>query len=216
VTSIDGITVARAEDDRNRSGRRAIADTGCDPFRDEDPAMPLLASMPAFVADVQSASDWLPTAFIVAGTATLGVLAGLFIRGRTGSAGSRRDDAAFTERAHLIQRQLDEARNQALELAEIAEDWKRRLNGRIAKVEELIARSRQPATPVKHPSRGPTSPAARRPESSVIEPKPAQNLHPTIRSIYALADAGRSPVQIAQQLNEQIGKIELILALRSA
>ena len=32
--------------------------------------------------------------------------------------------------------------------------------------------------------------------------------------IYQLADAGRSPVEIAQHLDEQVGKVELILALR--
>ena len=32
--------------------------------------------------------------------------------------------------------------------------------------------------------------------------------------IYELADAGRNPVQIAQHLDEQVGKVELILALR--
>ncbi len=33
--------------------------------------------------------------------------------------------------------------------------------------------------------------------------------------IYELADAGRSPVEIAQHLDEQVGKVELILALRA-
>jgi hypothetical protein len=33
-------------------------------------------------------------------------------------------------------------------------------------------------------------------------------------AVYELADAGRSPIQIAQHLDEQVGKVELILALR--
>lgn len=36
------------------------------------------------------------------------------------------------------------------------------------------------------------------------------------RSIYALADAGSDPLEIAKQLDEHVGKVELILALRSA
>lgn len=36
----------------------------------------------------------------------------------------------------------------------------------------------------------------------------------TARQVYALADAGRSPVQIAQQLGTHTGKVQLILALR--
>ena len=34
------------------------------------------------------------------------------------------------------------------------------------------------------------------------------------RNVYRLADAGHDPVAIAQQLNEHVGKVELILALR--
>lgn len=34
------------------------------------------------------------------------------------------------------------------------------------------------------------------------------------KSIYDLADAGKTPVQIARELGEQVGKVELILALR--
>jgi len=35
-------------------------------------------------------------------------------------------------------------------------------------------------------------------------------------SVYALADAGSSSDEIARQLDEHIGKVELILALREA
>jgi hypothetical protein len=33
-------------------------------------------------------------------------------------------------------------------------------------------------------------------------------------AVYELADGGRDPVEIARALDEQIGKVELILALR--
>jgi hypothetical protein len=36
------------------------------------------------------------------------------------------------------------------------------------------------------------------------------------REVYALADQGRTPVQIAGALQEQVGKVELLLALRRA
>ena len=38
---------------------------------------------------------------------------------------------------------------------------------------------------------------------------------PLARKIYKLADAGRDPAQIAQELDEHIGKVELVLALRT-
>lgn len=37
---------------------------------------------------------------------------------------------------------------------------------------------------------------------------------PLTSSIYELADRGRSPIEIARELNEQVGKVQLILALR--
>jgi len=39
-------------------------------------------------------------------------------------------------------------------------------------------------------------------------------IDPLSASVYELADRGRTPVQIAQYLDEQVGKVELILALR--
>ena len=42
----------------------------------------------------------------------------------------------------------------------------------------------------------------------------AQRTDPLTEEIYELADAGRTPVEIAQHLAEQVGKVELILALR--
>ncbi len=39
---------------------------------------------------------------------------------------------------------------------------------------------------------------------------------PAAQKVYELADQGRTPVEIAQQLDEHLGKVELILALRKA
>ena len=47
------------------------------------------------------------------------------------------------------------------------------------------------------------------------EPEPEIPDDPLARSVYQLADEGMEPTQIAQQLDEHIGKIELILALRA-
>lgn len=53
----------------------------------------------------------------------------------------------------------------------------------------------------------PTEPAER-PETPETPPDPRH------RDIYALADQGRSPVEIARHLNRPNGEVELILALR--
>ncbi len=43
---------------------------------------------------------------------------------------------------------------------------------------------------------------------------PPRPLDPLTQGVYELADTGRSPLEIAQQMDEQVGKVELILALR--
>lgn len=51
--------------------------------------------------------------------------------------------------------------------------------------------------------------------SSLNPPSPAPDPDTALkRSVCALADRGLDPVEIANQLNEHVGKIELILALR--
>jgi hypothetical protein len=44
---------------------------------------------------------------------------------------------------------------------------------------------------------------------------PETTLDPLTRRVYELSDAGHNPVDIARALDEQIGKVELILALRA-
>ena len=43
---------------------------------------------------------------------------------------------------------------------------------------------------------------------------PPVSLDPLTQSVYELADTGYQPIQIAQELQEQVGKVELILSLR--
>ena len=56
------------------------------------------------------------------------------------------------------------------------------------------------------------------PDPGPLEPShdPPRPLDPLTQGVYELADTGRSPLEIAQQMDEQVGKVELILALRDA
>ena len=47
-----------------------------------------------------------------------------------------------------------------------------------------------------------------------MPPTPSMPLDPLTEAVYEQSDNGLTPVEIAQQLDEQIGKVELILALR--
>lgn len=46
-------------------------------------------------------------------------------------------------------------------------------------------------------------------------PIPTESPDPLLQKVCSLADKGHSPVEIAMQLDEQVGKVELILALRN-
>jgi TolA-binding protein len=73
---------------------------------------------------------------------------------------------------------------------------------------KMIGRSARPAEAAKGASR----PRPAQPATSVATSE--DSVDATVSRIYELADAGRTPVQIAGELQEQVGKVELILALR--
>ena len=56
--------------------------------------------------------------------------------------------------------------------------------------------------------------AAAEEPAPTITTTPSEPMDPLTRDVFRLAREGRSAVQIAQMLDEQVGKIELILALR--
>jgi len=58
-----------------------------------------------------------------------------------------------------------------------------------------------------------TTAAARR---AAVPLGPPDDVDPLSRDVYRLADEGADPLAIAQRLNEQVGKVKLILALREA
>ena len=71
---------------------------------------------------------------------------------------------------------------------------------------EPAPRTPGPATP---PGRDGFPTIAQAPHARENEP------YPMTRSVYELSDSGQDTVSIARELDEQIGKVELILALRA-
>lgn len=106
------------------------------------------------------------------------------------------------------------------DIEELAERLAAQLDAKAAKIEKLIAEAdvrlaaleRAGATPEIAPMRTAEVRAEARPARFVA----ARDLDPdpVSREIFRLADDGRSPAEIAKATNEQIGKIQLILALR--
>jgi len=74
----------------------------------------------------------------------------------------------------------------------------------------------RPSAAVRPSVRQPSAayaPAAEPNDTSDTGDEPSDAL---ARSVYAMADAGRNPNDIARELNEHVGKVELILALRAS
>jgi hypothetical protein len=113
-----------------------------------------------------------------------------------------------------VERQMQ---NVLVDMAEMARQITAQLDTRAAKLELLIkeadakiaAMGVAPPTTVK--AQNTEAPAAEAASEAMLPENPPDPRH---ADIYALADQGRSPAEIARQLNRPSGEIELILALR--
>lgn len=103
------------------------------------------------------------------------------------------------------------------------------LDSRAERIEKLLAQADERIQRLE-------APAGVRREAPLVESKPAvpsrarpgartgfsgdtgseHSQDPLARQVYELADQGRTPVEIAGSLEEHVGKVELILALRGA
>jgi hypothetical protein len=104
---------------------------------------------------------------------------------------------------------VDETRH----LATLLDNKAERLEQLLTEAEEVIVRLEQAmGADVDRPNEG--HGATLNDEDSSFRHRPSAPADPLTRSVYELADAGHDSVEIAQQLDEQVGKIDLILALR--
>jgi len=114
-----------------------------------------------------------------------------------------------------------EMQNVLVELSNMSRQVTAQLDTRAAKLEALIQEADEKIAALKAlgaSAAAKSSTAAG--ESSTSTPPPAQEpkspaLNPQHAEIYNLADQGRSPREIAQQLHRPSGEVELILALRN-
>ena len=108
---------------------------------------------------------------------------------------------------------LDGARQMAAKLDNKAarlEVLIRQADERIAQMSQLppAVENNQPGSPLTSDVRPAFPPMQAAPRD------PAVSLDPLTQSVYELADSGCQSIQIAQELDEQVGKVELILSLR--
>lgn len=99
------------------------------------------------------------------------------------------------------------------EIDDLAKRLGQRLDAKTAQVERLLAEADRKIAQLQ---RLEGQAAAREPLPRVETNRSALPDDPLARSVYELADAGYPALDIARRLNEQVGKVELILALRKA
>jgi type VI protein secretion system component VasK len=161
-----------------------------------------------------SPKSWMATMLIALGIALMAILVSVSARSKM----AKREAERLTPRERIDQLKAEHARKQIdsaplaahmdriQEFATMLDNKAERLEQLIAEADERIALLRAhtctAAPPQKSPPDGSASPSSQR------------TIDPLARSVYELADAGRSSVEIAQELDEQVGKVDLILALR--
>ncbi len=187
------------------------------------------------VAQSQTLGTWLIAVAVVLITATMLISVRKKMRGKSDR--PRLDAGERLERMKQVHGMKDDLRTMMVELEELTRRFSAQLDAKAIRLEKLIEEADRRITAMNgdspiaggrmigkgakrrdgaKASSPPVEAPAERAEASdagAAEPE-GEALDSKVVRIYELADAGRSPVQIAGDLHEQVGKIELILALR--
>ncbi|MFN7022496.1 MAG: hypothetical protein ACK4WH_14365 [Phycisphaerales bacterium] len=154
--------------------------------------------------------------------AALGMAVFTAIR-RSGGLSGLTDVFGLTNRADRSPGSLgpDELRSLMEQADQLADGLAADLDGRASRLEELIRRADERLARLERAESSERTTAETRPTAGgLIEPLPrastgrAGHDDPITREIYRLSDNGLPPVEIARQLSQHAGKVELILALR--
>ena len=172
-----------------------------------------------------AALDWVPPLLMVVGIILLGLIFTYSIRSKV----ARRNAAQPAPRQRIEQlksaaKRQDDIQVTVADSLKTIQDLAARLNNRAERLERLISEADERISQLEasvedaaaeigraSSNDGGGFPVAESPETA---PEPALPDDPLTRAVYEMADAGRDPVAIARELDEQIGKVELILALR--
>ncbi|MCY2951916.1 MAG: hypothetical protein NTU53_08055 [Planctomycetota bacterium] len=107
-----------------------------------------------------------------------------------------------------------EMSNLLVELSVMARQLTAQLDTRTAKLELLMQEADQKIAQLKQLTSGSASSSLPSLDPSPVSAEPSPAIDPRHAEVYMLADQGRTPAEIAQQLGRPRGEVELILALR--
>lgn len=140
-------------------------------------------------------------------------------RSRKRTAAGRDSARDHVDRARNRQGVRDELEALMVDINRMARDLGGQLDAKIIRIEKANAEAEERIAQLQALRDELARPAALRPAdgNELVTPQadPADT-DPLTQRVYQLADAGKGPPDIAAELDEHVGKIELILALRSS
>lgn len=165
--------------------------------------------------------DVLPMLLWLVGVAGIGVVLTMSIRGRI----AKRRKAIPTPRERITETRLAartraESNDGEASMLDLARRLASQLDTKAERLEQLIVTAEQRAVElealIEAEPIGPTVVSGRGLSAPAVPRRTIRAVDPLHEAVYALADRGSSPVEIARELDEHTGKVELILALREA
>lgn len=124
------------------------------------------------------------------------------------------------ERAKARQGVRDDLEALMVDIEQMARRLSAQLDAKSLRVEKAVREADERIAQLDALRQELARPAVHQGGSPAADPGPASpppaDADPLTREVYALADQGQGPFDIARQLNEHVGKVELILALRNS
>ncbi|MFG0274837.1 MAG: hypothetical protein ACF8QF_07260 [Phycisphaerales bacterium] len=150
---------------------------------------------------------------LAAGVVVLLVWTWISLRRRLRRSAASPDASERLEEIRTRQRGRDSLDGVMVDAEELARRLAAHLDNKAARLEILLDEAN--ATIARLEQAAASGGTARRQIGADIAPSGSAP-DPIVRNIYRLADAGKAPLEIATELDEQVGKVELVLALRDA
>ncbi len=161
--------------------------------------------------------DPMPMTLMLLGLALLGTIIFINVRRRRDSGAAPIAPRERLERDKQMGGMRNDLRTMMVELEELTRRFSAQLDNKSAKLERLIQeadkRIEQLNGRVHQPPREAADPAST-PANNGSDSPDAGPADPLTCDVYRLADEGNDSGEIARQLDEHVGKVELILALR--
>ncbi len=156
--------------------------------------------------------DWMPYVMIGVAAGLVLMLSKLRSRGAT-QLGEQLSPSEKAERQRQTDGVRGDLRQMMRELEELTQRFGDELEAKSSKLEKLLREANTKIAELeKLRTAKPASP--RLIPAKAIEVEIGEPVDPVTSKIYEMSDGGRTSIEIAKQLQEQVGKVELILALR--